>query len=584
MKNIFHGLKPKRAPVLAFLLAAVMVIGIIPLTSTEAHAMTIDATSGGITWENGDSFTLHLFSQNDPAKTETHTVTYDGTKWNTPKSSVLPANAFAYIGEGVTVTSPTEYSVTLAANQSDSDLLANADVMIATGTVEKDSVLDLNFQHCFARLTFNITLASEFDSTAAVTEVRIRTKDANTPEVTACIDGNTVTALVTPDVYTAGDEFMEITVSGAKEPLRVKVPDSLTFNAGMNYEFDLKVGKDKVELPIIDLTQYVVGSTIDITENGMIIGDGNEYNITLNITEDMTLVLGEGTSGVKLAAPITVADGKTLTLLVAGDAEHTVNGSISLGNSSNVIIEGDLTKTNNKLTVTASDGNAAIGADNGVTAGDITIRNAHVEAYCGLTQNGCGPSIGVSDASMGNILIENSQVTARGGFYNNTDAAAAIGTGSGGGKIGNITVIGSAVTASVEGEGIAAVIGGGGGSAQKTGSIGDITFTSTTLNLSMSTSISNGYGAMIGSNSTDSNSVGHTVGKITFTNMTQAQLDEMIATWSFPDDFVNYGAYALGKGYLSTDPSFGGVYVSDGNGGTVQIGDADGYYLLNEKI
>lgn len=243
MKNIFHGLKPKRAPVLAFLLAAVMMIGMIPFTSTEAHAMTIDTTSGGITWENGDSFTLHLFNQNDPSKTETHTVTYDGTAWSQPKSSILPATAFAYIGTGVTVTSPTEYSVTLAADQSTGDLLTNADVMIATGTVTKDSVLDLKFSHCFAKLT----LASEFDSTATITEVKVHTNDTNTPEVTAYINGNAVTALVTPGVYTAGDEFMEITVTGAEEPLKVKVPEGgLTFVAGIHYTFDLTVGKSDV--------------------------------------------------------------------------------------------------------------------------------------------------------------------------------------------------------------------------------------------------------------------------------------------------------------------------------------------------
>lgn len=247
MKNIFHGLKPKRAPFLASLLVVVMMIGMIPCTSAEVHAMTIDATSGGIAWENGDSFTLHLFNQNDPSKTETHTVTYDGTAWSQPQSSILPAYAVAYIGTGVTVTSHTEYSVTLAADQSTGDRLTNADVMIATGMVTKDSVLDLNFRHCFAKLTFNISMASEFDSIADIMGVKVHTKDTNTPNVTACIYGNTVTALVTPGVYTAGDEFMEITVTGAEEPLKVKVPEGgLTFEAGIHYTFDLTVGKSDV--------------------------------------------------------------------------------------------------------------------------------------------------------------------------------------------------------------------------------------------------------------------------------------------------------------------------------------------------
>ena len=46
-----------------------------------------------------DDFTLELWSTTDNAKYETHSMTYtDGTGWNIVKSSILPANAFAYKG------------------------------------------------------------------------------------------------------------------------------------------------------------------------------------------------------------------------------------------------------------------------------------------------------------------------------------------------------------------------------------------------------------------------------------------------------------------------------------------------------
>ena len=49
-----------------------------------------------------DDFTLELWSTTDNAKYETHSMTYtDGTGWNTAKSSILPANAFAYKGSSV---------------------------------------------------------------------------------------------------------------------------------------------------------------------------------------------------------------------------------------------------------------------------------------------------------------------------------------------------------------------------------------------------------------------------------------------------------------------------------------------------
>ena len=345
--------------------------------------------------------------------------------------------------------------------------------------------------------------------------------------------------------------------------------------------------------PVIDLSYYSEGETVEISGYGRIIGNGKEYNLTLNVTDDAIVVFEVGTSGVKLDGEITVADGKTLTLRVEGDAEHTVNGGISLGNSSNVIIEGDLIKENNKLTVTGTNGNAGIGANNGVTAGDITIRNARVDATGSGSSDGSGAAIGTSDASMGNILIDNSIVIAAGGYYNSDDFmeishAAAIGMGYYGGTIGNITLKNSEITASNNGDGLASVIGAGSQNKEgdnNAGTLGDIIITNTDLNLSMVISNKNTYAAIIGPGMGYSYAWTN-MGKIFFTDVTQTELDEMIANW-LPSDFNEWGAYALGRGYDGSaykKETFGGVWVSDGNGGTVQIGNENGYYCLNEAI
>ena len=352
--------------------------------------------------------------------------------------------------------------------------------------------------------------------------------------------------------------------------------------------------------PVIDLSQYSEGETVEISSNGRIIGNGNEYNLTLNVAADATVIFEVGTSGVKLNGQITVADGKTLTLLVEGNAEHTVKGGISLGNASNVIIEGDLTKENNKLTVTATGSNAGIGANNGVTAGDITIRNARVEATGSGSADSpkvAGAGIGTAKASMGNILIVNSIVTAAGGYYNEYEAhGAAIGMGSDGVSMGNIALIDSEITASHSGEGHASIIGAGPDFAEgdrdgsDIGTMGDIIITNTDLHLSMAESTTDEYAAMIGTADFSGGGLSYSVnmGKIIFTDITQAELDEMIATWYIPSDFDEYGGYVLGLGYWShvykyneyeahCVGTFGGVWVSDGNGSIVQIGDADGY-------
>ena len=343
--------------------------------------------------------------------------------------------------------------------------------------------------------------------------------------------------------------------------------------------------------PVIDLSQYSEGEIIEISSGGRIIGDDNEYNLTLNITEDAIVIFDVRTNGVKLGGSINVADGKTLTLQVTGNAEHTVKGGISLGNSSNVIIEGDLTQENNKLTVTSSGGNAGIGANGGVTAGDITIRNARVDATGSGSSEVSGAAIGTSDASMGDILIDNSIVIAVGGYYNSDvfmeiSHAAAIGMGYYGGTMGNITLKDSEITASNNGDGLASVIGAGSQNKagdNNAGTLGDIIITNTDLNLSMVISNKNTYAAIIGPG------IGYSyawtnMGKIIFTDVTQARLDEMIANW-LPSDFNEWGAYALGRGYdgcAYKKETFGGVWVSDGNGDTVQVGNENGYYCLNE--
>ena len=335
---------------------------------------------------------------------------------------------------------------------------------------------------------------------------------------------------------------------------------------------------------IIDLLQYKDSETLSIAEDCIIVGDGNEYNLTLNVADDAIVVFEVGTSGVKLNGEITVADGKTLTLRIEGDTEHIVNGGISLGNGSNVIIEGDLTKENNKLTVTSSGGNAGIGANGGVTAGDITIRNARVDATGGSRgapeihtyASISGAAIGTSDGSMGNILIENSIIVAEGGYYESSSHAAAIGIGYVGSTMGDITLKDSQITATNKGDGLASVIGAGWNYYvfDVVGTLGDIVITNTDLNLSMVIGIENLYGAFIGPGFINSNAYVN-MGKIIFTDMTQAELDEMIATWKDPNDFYEWAVYALGKEYK--DCAFGGVWVSDGADGLVRIDDGNGY-------
>ena len=531
---------------------------------------------GKTAWENGDEIIVTLTSQKYGEQAAA--LTYDGSSWSTeaslsylenetPSISVIYAPCYEVTEEG---------TMQLRSGMQ----LGMAEYLSGNYEME-NGIMTITFEGAIRDYS-RLRIAGLENQTLTVTTTDFTPAGA-TEVATAAY---TLTADEKGNAYLYGifAEGATVTVKQG-DVIRVSYPFTAETEQGKSYALDAR--------PIIDLSQYSEGATVDITGDSQIIGDGTEYNVTLNVTEDATVIFDVGTSGVKLGGSITVADGKTLTLLVEGNAEPTVKGGISLGNSSNVIIEGDLTKENNKLTVTATDGNAGIGANNGVTAGDITIRNAHVEATGSGSSDGSGAAIGTSNASMGNILIDNSSVTAAGGYYNSDhfmeiSHAAAIGMGYYGGTMGNITLKDSEITASNNGDGLASVIGAGSQNKEgdnNAGTLGDIIITNTNLNLSMVIGNKICYAAIIGPG------MGYSfawtnMGKIIFTDMTQEQLDEIIPTW-LPSDFNEWGAYALGRGYDGSaykKETFGGVWVSDGNGNTVQIGNENGYYCLNPAV
>ena len=612
-----------------------------PSVQGDGDAVKITATIGKLQTRVSYDERNTTFDENDQIKVvnklrtsknvATYTLTDEG--WNTADAFVWNGASKNEFEAWYPVTDGTSFDTfTLPTEQNTSALLGAADWMtIGTKEIEKpsDKTLKLHFLHMLTKVTVNVTSwGSEYDGTdKTIEDVKIyslatdivqdregligQIKTASLTPIAPLADGNSYTAIVCPGLYSSDQKFMTFTVNGTDNlTVLAKVSSPIEIEAAKHYTFNLTVGKDAATIssvevipwakkeivggvaedvtPTIDLSKYTDGETVNIAGGCWVVGDGNEYNIKLNITDDAIVTFAAGTGGVKLTAPITVADGKTMTLLVTGDAEHTVNGGISLGNASNVIIEGDLSKENNKLTVNATDGNAGIGANGGVTAGDITIRNSRVDAT-GSSREALefstpasisGAAIGTSDGSMGDILIENSIIVAEGGYYESTSHAAAIGIGYVGSTMGDIILKNSQITARNNGDGLASVIGAGANMhVDVTGTLGDIVITNTELNLSMEIGTTHHYAALIGSGVGKSYAYVN-MGKIIFTDMKQEELDEVIPTW-LPSDFNQYGAYALGIGYegiVYKCGTFGGVWVSDGNGGTVQIGDESGYY------
>ena len=532
---------------------------------------------GKTAWENGDQIIITLISQKYGEQAAA--LTYNGSSWSTEASLSYLENETPSIS---VVYAPC-YEVTEEGTMQLRNGMQPGMTEYLSGNYEMgDGIMTITFEGAIR--TYNrLRIATVPEATLTVTTTDFTPAGA-TEVATAAY---TLTADDKGNAYLYGTFAKDATVTVMQgDVIRVSYPFTAETEQGKSYALDAR--------PVIDLSQYSEGEIVEISSGGRIIGDGNEYNLTLNITADATVIFDVRTSGVNLGGSITVSDGKTLTLLVEGNAEHTVKGGISLGNSSNVIIEGDLTQENNKLTVTSSGGNAGIGANGGVIAGDITIRNARVDATgssreapeLSTSASISGAAIGTSDGSMGDILIENSIIVAEGGYYESTSHAAAIGIGYVGSTMGNITLKDSQITARNNGDGLASVIGAGANMhVDVTGTLGDIVITNTELNLSMEIGTTHCYAALIGLGVGKSYAYVN-MGKIIFTDMKQEELDKVIPTW-LPSDFNQYGAYALGRGYdgcAYKKETFGGVWVSDGNGNTVQIGNENGYYCLNEAI
>ena len=529
---------------------------------------------GKTAWAGGDKILVHLYSQKIGDQAVTLTFDAESNTWESDDASLNylenePPTITAVYAPDCEIKSDKTIGLLEGKKYGEAEY-------IPAKTSISGNTLDIRFES--GRTYSRLRIAAMPEATLTVTTEGFTPAGA-TSEATGTY---TLTADEKGNAYLYGTFAEDATVSVKQGDITLK---DYTFTAEKNPN-GTEQGKSYAldATPIINLTQYEDGATIDITYSNRIIGDGTEYNLSLNIAEDATVLFEEGTGGVKLNA-ISVADNKTLTLKVKGNVGHSVKEGISIGNGSYVIIEGERDKENNKLTVTATDGNAAIGANNGVTAGDITIRNARMEATGSSTLVNSnnpvsGAAIGTSDANMGDILIENSIITATGSAHG-LSFAAAIGSGSLCRSIGNMVFIDSEITAKIPDETLASVIGAGSimhGEKRLVCTMGDIIFTNTSLDLSIVQNLMS-YGALIGIGETDSYSTVK-MGKIIFTDMTQAELDAMIATWTYPEDFAEWGAYIIGRSpynMVNENGTIEGVYVSDGNGGTVQIGNADGY-------
>ena len=250
----------------------------INLNITAGSVQTRVNTLGtGNVWENGDElYFCRISGDNEWAEYSlTATVADDITTWS-------PSSKLYWDGKGehrLIVNHPCNLGLgwddfAIPDDQSTLENLKKADCMNARwiGTPRPETI-SLNLQHRMSMVTVTYTLASEFDSnveivpqvyskarciifsdaddlpmTTSVGQYDIWVKAYKHEELDAYenVVAKKFTAIVSPDAYAAGDEFIRVTIDG--QVLTAKMKEDITFAEGTHYTFDLKVGKDKVTL------------------------------------------------------------------------------------------------------------------------------------------------------------------------------------------------------------------------------------------------------------------------------------------------------------------------------------------------
>ena len=266
-----------RTAVLAFLLALVMLIGLIPFTATEVQAVTIpvgDITTNnsfgtGDAWEDGDQIKIErTVGYDSDYYTYTASVDENGiTTWALDKKLYWDGKEEHILAAFYPAAGQDDYrSFELPEDQSTLEKLKLADCMNAVW-VGNPTTDPINFQmkHRLSMVTVNYEFASEFTN-ATVDNVKVIPSDpfvmfdaedggkmdepygvfGSTIDAYHDADNKTIQAIVIPCTYPEGQLFMTLKVNG--EELQVKMPEAKTLEEGTHYTFDLKVGKDKVTI------------------------------------------------------------------------------------------------------------------------------------------------------------------------------------------------------------------------------------------------------------------------------------------------------------------------------------------------
>ena len=247
----------------------------------QGQEIYLNITAGGVQtrvnpletgdlWENGDNLIVAICGEAIVSHKLTANVTDNQTNWTSDKKIYWGEDrdyeiyaAYPYKED------PTHFS--LPSEQNTLDGLRAADFMSTYWSGQKtNEVINLPLAHRLSRVTVNYVLAPEFDYDMEITpeiyskakaftfvrgvlatsvgklDVWVKAYKHEELDAYENVVAKKFTAIVSPDAYAAGDEFIRVTIDG--QVLTAKMKEDITFAEGTHYTFNLKVGKDKVTL------------------------------------------------------------------------------------------------------------------------------------------------------------------------------------------------------------------------------------------------------------------------------------------------------------------------------------------------
>lgn len=269
----------------------------IKLNITAGGVQTRVNTLGtGDKWENGDElYFCRISGDNEWAEYSlTATVADEVTTWTPNNKLYWDDNGEHQLVVSYPVTGYVWDTWYVPEDQSTLPNLKKADHMNAMwkGTPTTENI-NLNLKHRLSMVTVTYTLASEFEPTADITpevysytqyllfdihtlerkdvtweedhEIWVKAYKHEELDAYENVVAKKFTAIVSPDAYAAGDEFIRIHVEGSE--LIAKMPEDITFKEGTHYTFDLKVGKNKVTIEKTTIGNDIPGWDNDSEED-----------------------------------------------------------------------------------------------------------------------------------------------------------------------------------------------------------------------------------------------------------------------------------------------------------------------------